>query len=172
MAAATVRVSRTAARPSPWRWRGRPADVVLLAGKGHEDYQEVAGVRRPFSDVAEARAALQRSAGQHMGMMTLQQAQAHALLPGATLVGDGATPCCARAHRHPHAAAGRPVRRAQGRALRRQRLPAPGARSGAAAALAQRGLQPQGPARACRCPTPWRAGRLAAPGARQLHACR
>jgi UDP-N-acetylmuramoyl-L-alanyl-D-glutamate--2,6-diaminopimelate ligase len=33
-------------------------DVVLLAGKGHEDYQEVAGERRPFSDVQEARAAL------------------------------------------------------------------------------------------------------------------
>ena len=31
-----------------------PRDVVLLAGKGHEDYQEVAGVRHPFSDVAEA----------------------------------------------------------------------------------------------------------------------
>ncbi len=25
-------------------------DVILIAGKGHEDYQEVAGVRRPFSD--------------------------------------------------------------------------------------------------------------------------
>ena len=35
-----------------------PADVVLLAGKGHEPYQEIAGVRRPFSDVAEAKAAL------------------------------------------------------------------------------------------------------------------
>lgn len=33
-------------------------DVVLIAGKGHEQYQEIAGVRRPFSDVAEARAAL------------------------------------------------------------------------------------------------------------------
>ena len=33
-------------------------DVVLLAGKGHEPYQEIAGVRRPFSDVGEARAAL------------------------------------------------------------------------------------------------------------------
>jgi UDP-N-acetylmuramoyl-L-alanyl-D-glutamate--2,6-diaminopimelate ligase len=31
-----------------------PADVVLIAGKGHEDYQEVRGVRHPFSDVAEA----------------------------------------------------------------------------------------------------------------------
>jgi len=27
-----------------------PADVVLVAGKGHEDYQEVAGVRHPFDD--------------------------------------------------------------------------------------------------------------------------
>ena len=27
-------------------------DVVLVAGKGHEDYQEVNGVRRPFSDQA------------------------------------------------------------------------------------------------------------------------
>ena len=25
-------------------------DVVLVAGKGHEDYQETAGVRQPFSD--------------------------------------------------------------------------------------------------------------------------
>lgn len=33
-------------------------DVVLIAGKGHEDYQEVAGARHPFSDVQEVRAAL------------------------------------------------------------------------------------------------------------------
>jgi UDP-N-acetylmuramyl-tripeptide synthetase len=39
-------------------------DVVLLAGKGHETYQEVAGVRRPFSDEAEALAALGRRQGQ------------------------------------------------------------------------------------------------------------
>ncbi len=31
-----------------------PNDVVLLAGKGHEPYQEVAGVRHPFSDLDEA----------------------------------------------------------------------------------------------------------------------
>ena len=29
-----------------------PADVVLVAGKGHEDYQEIAGRRLPFSDLA------------------------------------------------------------------------------------------------------------------------
>jgi UDP-N-acetylmuramoyl-L-alanyl-D-glutamate--2,6-diaminopimelate ligase len=33
-------------------------DVVLIAGKGHEDYQESAGRRVPFSDAAEATAAL------------------------------------------------------------------------------------------------------------------
>ena len=36
-----------------------PADVVLIAGKGHEDTQETAGVRVPFSDMAHAQAALQ-----------------------------------------------------------------------------------------------------------------
>ena len=34
------------------------ADVILLAGKGHEDYQEVAGTKLPFSDIEEARFAL------------------------------------------------------------------------------------------------------------------
>lgn len=33
-------------------------DVVLLAGKGHEAYQEIAGRREPFSDLAKVRAAL------------------------------------------------------------------------------------------------------------------
>ncbi len=33
-------------------------DVILLAGKGHEDYQEIGGVRHPFSDAAEASQAL------------------------------------------------------------------------------------------------------------------
>ena len=40
-----------------------PADLVLLAGKGHEDTQEVAGVKREFSDAREALAALRRRAG-------------------------------------------------------------------------------------------------------------
>jgi UDP-N-acetylmuramyl-tripeptide synthetase len=35
-----------------------PGDVVLLAGKGHETSQEVAGVKLPFSDLEEARLAL------------------------------------------------------------------------------------------------------------------
>ena len=36
----------------------RAGDVVLLAGKGHETYQEIAGTRLPFSDLDVARAAL------------------------------------------------------------------------------------------------------------------
>lgn len=35
-------------------------DVVLIAGKGHETEQEIAGVRHPFSDQAQARAVLAR----------------------------------------------------------------------------------------------------------------
>lgn len=33
-------------------------DVILLAGKGHEPYQEIAGVRIPFSDLDAAKSAL------------------------------------------------------------------------------------------------------------------
>ena len=33
-------------------------DVVLIAGKGHEDYQEIKGVRHPFSDSEIAHRAL------------------------------------------------------------------------------------------------------------------
>jgi UDP-N-acetylmuramoyl-L-alanyl-D-glutamate--2,6-diaminopimelate ligase len=36
----------------------RAEDVVVLAGKGHEDYQEVRGERLPFSDLEEACRAL------------------------------------------------------------------------------------------------------------------
>ncbi len=38
-------------------------DVVLLAGKGHETFQEVAGVKHPFDDRVHAREGLQRRAG-------------------------------------------------------------------------------------------------------------
>ena len=37
-------------------------DIVLIAGKGHEDYQEIHGVRYPFSDMHEVRQALNRRA--------------------------------------------------------------------------------------------------------------
>jgi len=38
-------------------------DVIVVAGKGHEDYQEVAGIRHPFSDAAVAAACLRQRAG-------------------------------------------------------------------------------------------------------------
>jgi UDP-N-acetylmuramoyl-L-alanyl-D-glutamate--2,6-diaminopimelate ligase len=38
--------------------RARRDDIVLIAGKGHETYQEIRGVRRPFSDAAVAQSAL------------------------------------------------------------------------------------------------------------------
>ena len=33
-------------------------DTILIAGKGHEPYQEITGIRHPFSDLEHARAAL------------------------------------------------------------------------------------------------------------------
>ena len=40
-----------------------PVDVVLIAGKGHEDYQIIAAKRLPFSDQREARLALRAREG-------------------------------------------------------------------------------------------------------------
>lgn len=46
----------------PWPF-ARPCeaaaqDVILLAGKGHEPYQDMGSLRLPFSDVEQAGAAL------------------------------------------------------------------------------------------------------------------
>lgn len=119
-------------------------DVVLIAGKGHEDYQETQGVRRPFSDLEQARAALAlRPAAPQMTL-----AQAHALvqrrLPQARLVGDGATPI-ARVHTDTRTLAAGDLFVA----LAGERFDAhdflPQARAGGAvAALAARGLQEAG----------------------------
>jgi UDP-N-acetylmuramoyl-L-alanyl-D-glutamate--2,6-diaminopimelate ligase len=38
----------------------RGGDIVLVAGKGHEAYQEIRGVRHPFSDARVATEALAR----------------------------------------------------------------------------------------------------------------
>ncbi|HVF35441.1 MAG TPA: UDP-N-acetylmuramoyl-L-alanyl-D-glutamate--2,6-diaminopimelate ligase [Candidatus Saccharimonadia bacterium] len=40
----------------------RPGDAVLIAGKGHETYQEVRGARRPFDDYAVAQRLLAEAA--------------------------------------------------------------------------------------------------------------
>ncbi|MDT8989802.1 bifunctional UDP-N-acetylmuramoyl-L-alanyl-D-glutamate--2,6-diaminopimelate ligase MurE/UDP-N-acetylmuramoyl-tripeptide--D-alanyl-D-alanine ligase MurF [Curvibacter sp. APW13] len=68
--------------------RAEPGDVVLLAGKGHEPYQEIAGVKRPFSDRAQAQAALQaRSA-------VFEAVDVHHMLPGSTLLGNRSAKAC------------------------------------------------------------------------------
>ncbi|MBF7142794.1 MULTISPECIES: UDP-N-acetylmuramoyl-L-alanyl-D-glutamate--2,6-diaminopimelate ligase [Pseudomonas] len=38
--------------------QAKAGDVVVLAGKGHEDYQEILGERQPFSDIQQASQAL------------------------------------------------------------------------------------------------------------------
>ncbi|MBN8717288.1 UDP-N-acetylmuramoyl-L-alanyl-D-glutamate--2,6-diaminopimelate ligase [Thermomonas sp.] len=40
-----------------------PGDVVLVAGKGHEPYQEIAGVKHPFEDAAVVRDCLRQRTG-------------------------------------------------------------------------------------------------------------
>ena len=41
-----------------------PGDIVLVAGKGHEPYQEIAGIKHPFDDTdVAARALLARQGG-------------------------------------------------------------------------------------------------------------
>jgi len=40
----------------------KPGDIVLIAGKGHEPYQEIGGIKHPFDDLAVARHALEARA--------------------------------------------------------------------------------------------------------------
>ena len=40
--------------------RAGKGDVILIAGKGHEDYQEIRGVKHHFDDAEEVRAAFAR----------------------------------------------------------------------------------------------------------------
>ena len=48
--------------------RADARDVILIAGKGHENYQESAGIKLPFSDKAQAEAALSQGAGTRVAM--------------------------------------------------------------------------------------------------------
>lgn len=40
-----------------------PKDLVLIAGKGHETWQEIAGQKLPFSDAAQVRQMLKLEGG-------------------------------------------------------------------------------------------------------------
>jgi UDP-N-acetylmuramoyl-L-alanyl-D-glutamate--2,6-diaminopimelate ligase len=60
-----------------------PGDIVVIAGKGHETYQEVAGRRLPFDDAAEARSALSARFGSDPGSWTAQAGGAGLLSPSA-----------------------------------------------------------------------------------------
>ena len=81
-----------------WAVKGaEAADVVLVAGKGHEDYQDIAGAKLPFSDATHVRLALadrqaQRPAaalgGAESGPAMFNLAQALQWLPGSGWVGD------------------------------------------------------------------------------------
>ncbi len=90
-----VKVEPDRARAIAWALAQSDAnDVVLLAGKGHEDYQEVAGVKRPFSDVLQARTALHnRSAHAMNGRAAQHWFEALQSLEGAQVVGDLAAAC-------------------------------------------------------------------------------
>jgi len=37
-----------------------PGDIILIAGKGHENYQEIMGIRYPFDDREEVRKILEQ----------------------------------------------------------------------------------------------------------------
>jgi UDP-N-acetylmuramoyl-L-alanyl-D-glutamate--2,6-diaminopimelate ligase len=60
-----------------------PGDIVVIAGKGHETYQEVAGRRLPFDDAAEARSALSARFGSDPSSWTAQADGAGLLSPSA-----------------------------------------------------------------------------------------
>ncbi len=45
--------------------RAQADDVILIAGKGHETYQEVRGVRHPFNDLQQAELALEKWEAAH-----------------------------------------------------------------------------------------------------------
>jgi len=48
----TLRITDRKAAIKAACMRLNPADVLLIAGKGHEKFQEVKGIKTPFDDIA------------------------------------------------------------------------------------------------------------------------
>jgi UDP-N-acetylmuramoyl-L-alanyl-D-glutamate--2,6-diaminopimelate ligase len=65
-----------------------PGDVVVIAGKGHETYQEIAGRRLPFDDAVEARRAL----AARFGSDPRTWAPSHAVAPVGAAASEGPEP--------------------------------------------------------------------------------
>jgi UDP-N-acetylmuramoyl-L-alanyl-D-glutamate--2,6-diaminopimelate ligase len=62
---ATARLHVEQDRATAIRWavsHAGPGDLVLIAGKGHENYQEIDGTRHPFSDHEHALRVLKQGA--------------------------------------------------------------------------------------------------------------
>ena len=116
----------------------RAGDVVLVAGKGHEPYQERNGVRTPFSD-ADRRRGARRCARDWSGA---HDGHGERRARGGRPSHGRERALHARGHRHAHARAGRSLRGAQGRALRRARFRRRRAR---AEARSPRSSSPTGP---------------------------
>jgi murE/murF fusion protein len=120
--------------------QARPEDVVLIAGKGHETWQEIGGERIAFSDRAHALDALGRRSG--AAMMSLGQAQAW--IAGARLAGDAATPIL-RVHTDTRTlAAGDLFVALKGERFDANRFLGDAKARGAAAAIAHGGLEAAG----------------------------
>ena len=93
----------------------KAGDIVLIAGKGHETYQERDGVRTPFSDARS-----NRGGARGMERRMMDTATAARVVDGRLVGANVALP--AGDDRQPRAARRRPLRRAEGRTLRRPRL--------------------------------------------------
>jgi murE/murF fusion protein len=121
------------------------ADVVLLAGKGHETEQEIAGVKRHFSDVEQAQAALAARAAPAPDLPLFTLAQAQALLQArgvnARLAGADGQIAIRRVHSDSRSLrAGDLFVALQGEHHDAHDFLAQAQAAGASAALAQRGL--------------------------------
>jgi MurE/MurF fusion protein len=122
-------------------------DVVLLAGKGHEDYQDIAGAKFPFSDVRHAANALTArgtgtSASSAAAVASLGDVAR--MLPDAQLVGS-ATTSFSRVHSDTRSvAAGDLFVALRGERFDAHAFLADAKARGAVAALAERGLDEAG----------------------------